>query len=147
MKKTDLAVVAFIYIVCAGFGWYSFALPEPAQVYPLLILCALALLNTFLLAKMLFLAYKKGSTSGLESFADFAPKQFFGILGFAILYLVLMYFAGFYISTILFMFACLYLLKVRVLYILLSIVVIIALVYCAFGWFLGVKLPVGLIFG
>lgn len=146
MKKTDLVVVAFIYIVCAVFVWLSLALPEAAQIYPLLILCALGGLNTIFLAKMLFLAYKKGSTSGLENFEGFAPKQFFSIVIFAIIYLVLMYFAGFYISTILFMFACLWILKVRVLYILLSIVVIIALVYCAFGWFLGVKLPVGLIF-
>lgn len=146
MKKTDLVVVAFIYIVCAVFVWLSLALPEAAQIYPLLILCTLGALNTFLLAKMLFLAYKKGCTSGLENFADFAPKQFFSIVIFAIIYLVLMYLWGFYISTILFMFACLWLLKVRILYILLSIVIIIALVYGAFGWFLGVRLPVGLIF-
>ncbi len=91
-------------------------------------------------------AKKSGVTTGLEDFQGFLPKQFFPILGMVVLYLVVMYFAGFYIATLVFMAACLLFLKVPKWQILLSTAVILALVYCAFTLFLKVKLPVGLLF-
>ena len=39
----------------------------------------------------------------MEDFKDFLPKQFFPVLAMIVVYLVLMYFVGFYISTALFM--------------------------------------------
>ena len=51
--------------------------------------------------------------SGLEDFKDFLPKQFFPILAMIVVYLVLMYFVGFYISTALFMVVSLLFLKVK----------------------------------
>ena len=63
-----------------------------------------------------------------------------------ILYLVVMYFTGFYISTLVFMVACLLFLKVPKWQILLSAAAILALVYCAFTLFLKVRLPAGLLF-
>ena len=61
------------------------------------------------------------------------------------LYLVEIYFLGFYIPTVIFMAVILLYLKVPPLYACISVLVIIALIYFAFQKFLGVKLPVGTI--
>ena len=123
MKKTDIGVVAFMYAICALF-----------------------LVMTLRVVQMVRAAKKRGVTSGLEDFEGFLPKQFFPILGMVVLYLVIMYFAGFYIATLVFMAACLLFLKVPKWQILLSTAVILVLVYCAFTLFLKVKLPMGLLF-
>ena len=75
--------------------------------------------------------------------AGFQPRQFFFCLIATILYLVCIYFFGFYISTVLFMAAVLLFLKVPPLYTAITIVVIVGLIYFAFQKFLGVKLPAG----
>ena len=146
MKKTDIGVVAFIYAVCVLFLVMTLRLPAAAQTYPLFIIIMLAALTTLYVAQMLRAAKKSGVTSGLEDFEGFLPRQFFPILGMVVLYLVVMYFAGFYIATLVFMVVCLLFLKVPKWQILLSTAVILALVYCAFTLFLKVKLPVGLLF-
>ena len=146
MKKTDIGVVAFIYAVCALFLVMTLQLPKAAQTYPLVIIILLAALTTLYVAQMVCGAKKSGVTTGLEDFEGFLPKQFFPILGMVVLYLVIMYFAGFYIATMAFMVVCLLFLKVPKWQILLSTAVILALVYCAFTLFLKVKLPVGLLF-
>ena len=146
MKKTDIGVVAFIYAVCLLFLVMTLRLPSAAQTYPLFIIILLAALTTLYAVQMAMGAKKRGVTSGLEDFEGFLPKQFFPVLGMVIVYLVVMYFAGFYIATLLFMAVCLLFLKVPKWQILLSTGVILALVYCAFTLFLKVKLPVGLLF-
>ena len=146
MKKTDIGVVAFIYAVCVLFLVMTLRLPAAAQTYPLFIIIMLAALTTLYVAQMLRAAKKSGVTSGLEDFEGFLPRQFFPILGMVVLYLVVMYFAGFYIATLVFMVVCLLFLKVPKWQILLSTGVILALVYCAFTLFLKVKLPMGLLF-
>ena len=146
MKKTDIGVVAFIYAVCLLFLVMTLRLPSAAQTYPLFIIILLFALTTLYAVQMAFAAKKSGITSGLENFEGFLPKQFFPILGMVVVYLVIMYFAGFYIATLLFMAACLLFLKVPKWQILLSTAVILVLVYCAFTLFLKVKLPMGLLF-
>ncbi len=146
MKKTDIGVVAFIYAVCLLFLVMTLRLPSAAQTYPLFIIILLFALTTLYAVQMAFAAKKSGITSGLEDFEGFLPKQFFPILGMVVVYLVIMYFAGFYIATLLFMAACLLFLKVPKWQILLSTAVILVLVYCAFTLFLKVKLPMGLLF-
>ncbi|MCI8480922.1 MAG: tripartite tricarboxylate transporter TctB family protein [Oscillibacter sp.] len=146
MKKTDIGVVAFIYAVCLLFLVMTLRLPSAAQTYPLFIIILLSALTTLYVAQMALAAKKSGITSGLEDFEGFLPKQFFPILGMVVVYLVIMYFAGFYIATLLFMAACLLFLKVPKWQILLSTAVILVLVYCAFTLFLKVKLPMGLLF-
>lgn len=146
MKKTDIGVVAFIYAVCLLFLVMTLRLPSAAQTYPLFIIILLSALTTLYAVQMAFAAKKSGITSGLEDFEGFLPKQFFPILGMVVVYLVIMYFAGFYIATLLFMAACLLFLKVPKWQILLSTAVILVLVYCAFTLFLKVKLPMGLLF-
>ena len=146
MKKTDIGVVAFIYAVCLLFLIMTLQLPSAAQTYPLFIIILLAALTTLYELQMAVGAKRRGVTSGLEDFEGFLPRQFFPVLGMVIVYLVIMYFAGFYIATLLFMAACLLFLKVPKWQILLSTGVILALVYCAFTLFLKVKLPMGLLF-
>ena len=146
MKKTDIGVVAFVYAVCLLFLVMTLRLPSAAQTYPLFIIILLSALTTLYVAQMALAAKKSGITSGLEDFEGFLPKQFFPILGMVVVYLVIMYFAGFYIATLLFMAACLLFLKVPKWQILLSTAVILVLVYCSFTLFLKVKLPMGLLF-
>ena len=146
MKKTDIGVVAFMYAVCGVFLAMTLQLKKAAQAYPLFTIGLLFGLTTLYLIQMIRGARKNGVTSGLEDFKDFLPKQFFPVLGMVIVYLVLMYITGFYISTVVFMVACLLFLKVPKLHSLITVVAIVALVYCAFTLFLKVKLPVGLLF-
>ena len=130
MKKTDIGVVGFMYAVCAFFFLMSRDLKKGARIYPLCIIAILFLL-----------------TSGIpEIFEGFQPKQFFIVLGMLIAYLIGMYFVGFYLATIVLMAASLLYLRVPKWQILISTIVIIGLVYGAFTMFLGVKLPVGLLF-
>ncbi len=146
MKKTDIGVVAFMYGVCAFFLVMTLQLKKAAQAYPLFTIDLLFGLTTLYLVQMIRGAKKNGVTSGLEDFKDFLPKQFFPVLVMVIAYLVLMYFTGFYISTVVFMVACLLYLKVPKLHSLITVAAIVALVYCAFTLFLKVKLPAGLLF-
>lgn len=146
MKKTDIGVVAFMYAVCALFLSMTLKLKPAAQTYPLFIIALLAGLTTLYVIQMIRAAKKEGVTSGWEDFKDFVPKQFFPVLAMIVVYLVLMYFIGFYLSTLIFMVTCLLYLKVPKLHTVIATVAIILLVYCAFTLFLKVKLPAGLLF-
>lgn len=146
MKKTDIGVVAVFYAICAFFLVMTLQLPKAAQLYPLFIILLLAGLTTIYLVQMILKAKKEGVTSGLEDFKDFLPRQFLPVLLMIVLYLAAMYFVGFYLSTLVFMAACLLYLKVPKWQSAITVAAIVALVYCAFTLFLRVKLPVGLLF-
>ena len=138
MKKTDIGVVLFMYIVCGVFYYQMTKLKASSQTYPRFTIILLFLIQ------MLVAAKKNGVESGVdEVFKDFQPVQFFVCLGATILYLIGIYFFGFYIPTVIFMAAVLLYLRVPPLYAAIAVVVIIALIYFAFQKFLGVKLPVG----
>ena len=144
MKKTDIGVVLFMYIVCGFFYYHLTKLKSSSQTYPRFTIILLFGLTTFYLIQMLVAAKKYGVESGVnEVFKDFQPVQFFVCLGATILYLIGIYFFGFYIPTVIFMAAVLLYLRVPPLYAAIAVVVIIALIYFAFQKFLGVKLPVG----
>ena len=144
MKKTDIGVVAFMYLVCGYFYSQTIHLKADSQTYPKFTITLLFALTTLYLVQMLVAAKKHGVESGVkEVFKDFQPAQFFVCLLGAVLYVVLMHFFGFYISTVIFMAAVLLYLRVPALYTVIAIVAIVALVYFAFGKFLGVRLPVG----
>ena len=147
MKKTDVGVVGFMYAVCAFFFLMSRELKKEAQIYPLCIIILLSLLTTGYVIEMLVSAKKYGVTSGIhEIFEGFQVKQFFVVLGMLLAYLLGVYFIGFYLATIALMVASLLYLRVPKWQIPISTVVIVGLVYGAFTLFLGVKLPVGLLF-
>ena len=144
MKKTDIGVVLFMYIVCGVFYYQMTRLKASIQTYPRFTIILLFGLTTLYLIQMLVAAKKYGVESGVdEVFKDFQPVQFFVCLGATILYLIGIYFFGFYIPTVIFMAAVLLYLRVPPLYAAIAVVVIIALIYFAFQKFLGVKLPVG----
>ena len=144
MKKTDIGVVVFMYLVCAYFYAKTVTFRADSQTYPKFTIILLFGLTTLYLLQMLVAAKKHGVESGVDTvFNDFEPKQFLVCLLGAILYVVLMHFFGFYISTVIFMAAVLLYLRVPLLHSAIAIVAILALVYFAFGKFLGVKLPVG----
>ena len=144
MKKTDIGVVVFMYVVCGYFYYEMTKLKASSQTYPRFTIILLFGLTTLYLVQMIVAAKKYGVESGVnEVFKDFQAAQFFFCLIAAILHLVCIYFFGFYISTVVFMAAVLLYLKVPPLYAAITIVVIVGLIYFAFQRFLGVKLPVG----
>ena len=144
MRKTDIGVVAFMYLVCAYFYSQTITFKADSQTYPKFTIVLLFGLTTLYLLQMVVAAKKHGVESGVDKvFEDVQPVQLLVCLGGAIAYVVLMYFFGFYISTVIFMAAILLYLKVPYLHSAIAIVAILALVYFAFGKFLGVRLPVG----
>ena len=144
MRKTDIGVVAFMYLVCAYFYSQTITFKADSQTYPKFTIVLLFGLTTLYLLQMVAAAKKHGVESGADKvFADVQPVQLLVCLVGAIAYVVLMYFFGFYISTVIFMAAILLYLKVPYLHSAIAIVAILALVYFAFGKFLGVRLPVG----
>ena len=144
MKKTDIGVVVFMYAVCGFFYYHMTKLKASSQTYPRFTIILLFGLTTLYLVQMLVAAKKHGVESGVVVvFKDFELKQFLVCLAGAIGYVVLMYFFGFYIATVIFMAVVLLYLKVPPLYAAITVVVIVALIFFAFQKFLGVKLPVG----
>ena len=144
MRKTDIGVVAFMYLVCAYFYSQTITFKADSQTYPKFTIVLLFGLTTLYLLQMVVAAKKHGVESGVDKvFKDLQLKQLLVCLVGAIAYVALMHFFGFYISTVIFMAAILLYLKVPYLHSAIAIVAILALVYFAFGKFLGVRLPVG----
>ena len=146
MVKTDIGVVAVFYAICAFFYAQTMKLSADSQTYPRFIIIVLFGLTTLYLLQMLFRAKKFGTENSNGEFKDFQPVQFFGCAILTLLYLLGVHFIGFYVSTIVFMAATLFFLKVKPLQIGIATVAIILLVYVAFTLFLKVKLPSGLLF-
>ncbi len=147
MKKTDIGVVAFMYVVCGFFYAYSFQLTEESRSYPLFTIILLFFLTTLYLVQMIIAARKFGVESGKdEVFAGFKAQQFFVSLGLTIVYFFMMKYLGFFTATIIFMAASLLYLKVPLLHSAIALVAVNLLIYFAFVKFLGVKLPSGLLF-
>ncbi|MEG1658123.1 MAG: tripartite tricarboxylate transporter TctB family protein [Oscillibacter sp.] len=147
MKKTDLGVVGFMYAVCIIFFALTQQIKVEARAYPTFVIILLFALTTLFVVQLFFEAKRSGVISGVkEVFDGFIPKQFFIVFAMILLYLVAMYCIGFYISTVIFIVSSLLFLKVPKWQIILTTLAIIALVYGAFTLFLGVKLPMGLLF-
>lgn len=141
MKKSDIGVIGVIYAICLGFLYMTLQLPQSTQIYPLFILGVIFILATLYLITMIKGYREVGIISQAEEFEGFIPKQFFVILGLIVLYIVILHFLGFYISTVLFMAVALLYLRVPYIHTILTIVVICLIVYFAFTQFLGVRLP------
>lgn len=147
MKKTDIGVVVVMYAICAFFYTMCIKLDPDSQTYPMFTISLLFGFTTLYLLQMLFRAKKNGVESGVdEVFGGFLPKQFFACVVMIFSYLVLMYFIGFYISTLVFMVAIMLYLKVPKAHLVITVVAMLLLIYFAFTMFLGVKLPAGLLF-
>lgn len=148
MKKSDFGVVSVIYAIGLAFLWMTLDLPEGAQTYPLVLISALLLVNTLYLIRS-FLAYRNShhvEDDLSHAFKGFVVKQFCIVLTWCFLYLVLMPYLGYYVSTVAFMVGLMLSLKVKPLYILISVIVIAAMVAGVFSSFLNVPLPTGIFF-
>lgn len=149
MKKSDIPVVCIIYAIAIAFLIMTLKLPEAAQVYPMVLISALILVNTLYLIRT-FLHYRQNHHIENDYpivFSGFLPLQFFGVFISIGLYLVLMYFCGYYLATVLYLIGSLLFLKVPMKYNLMTVVVMIVMVAVVFSYFLKVPLPAGLLFG
>ena len=149
MKKSDIPVVCIIYAIAIAFLIMTLNLPEAAQVYPMVLISALILVNTLYLIRT-FLHYRQNHHIENDYpivFSGFLPLQFFGVFVSIGLYLVLMYFCGYYLATVLYLIGSLLFLKVPMKYNLMTVVVMIVMVAVVFSYFLKVPLPAGLLFG
>ena len=90
------------------------------------------------------LARIKGAAD--EVFAGFLPAQFIVSLVLTLAYFFLIKYLGFFSATIIFMFASLLYLKVKIVPSLITVASVTLLIYFAFVVFLGVRLPKGLLF-
>ena len=147
MKKTDFGVVIFMYLVCGLFLYLSKDLSETSKTYPLFTIWLLFGLTTLYLLTMLINAGKYGVESGAEEiFNGFKPAQFLFCLAMTVVYMLMVKYIGFFVATIVFMFAVLLFLRVPLKATIISVVSINLLVFLAFVKFLGVRLPAGLLF-
>ena len=146
MRKTDIGVVAFMYLVCAYFYSQTVTFKADSQTYPKFTIVLLFGLTTLYLIQMIMNAVKNGTESGKEDFKGFQAKQFFVCLVLSLLYILAVINIGFYVSTAVFLVASLYFLKVKPLYIAIATVALLLLIYGAFTLFLRVQLPSNLLF-
>lgn len=147
MKKTDIGVVVFMYLVCAFFYAYSFQLSESSKTYPLFTIGLLFFLTTLYLVQMIIAARKFGVESGTDTvFAGFKAMQFVVSLVLTLVYFFMIKYLGFFPATIIFMLAELLYLRVPIVHTVIAVVALNLLIYLAFVQFLGVKLPAGVLF-
>ncbi len=147
MKKTDVGVVIFMYLVCALFLYMSQSLSETSKTYPMFTIWLLFGLTTLYLVTMFVNAGKYGVESGVkELFDGFKPAQLLFCIALTVVYMLMVKYIGFFVATIVFMFVVLQFLRVPMVASLISVAAINLLVYFAFVKFLGVRLPAGLLF-
>lgn len=79
-------------------------------------------------------------------FSGFLVGQFTGLALGCIGYMVLMYFAGFYIASVAYLVGTMLFLRVPVRHLVITVGVLAVMIYAVFTLFLKVPLPVGLLF-
>ena len=146
MKFTDVGIVAVFYVICGLFFAETQKLPAESQTYPKFIVIVLFGLTTLYLIQMIMNAVKYGTESGKSQFKDFQAKQFFVCLVLTVLYIAAVLTIGFFVSTAVFLVVSLLFLKVKPLYIAITTVALLLLIYGAFTLFLRVQLPNNLLF-
>ena len=148
MKKSDLTVVAILYLFVFFFAYQTHQLPEEAQSYSGFLLDVIFILNTIYLAVALWRwKVKKLFKDDLEHLYDgFIPSQFFTVMVGAALYVALIYWIGYYIASTLYMAVALALLKVKAKWIAVVIISLLVVIWLVFTLFLKVPLPVGQLF-
>ncbi|MBQ9453882.1 MAG: tripartite tricarboxylate transporter TctB family protein [Desulfovibrio sp.] len=147
MKKSDIGIIAIMYGICAFFFFMTVELPEEAQTYPRCLLAGLCVLNTLYMLRCLLRLRREGFSNDLpQIFSGFMHSQFFLVVLCCIGYMLLMYAAGFYVASIVYLTGVMLLLHVPRLHILLTVGVLALLIYAVFTLFLKVPLPVGVLF-
>lgn len=148
MKESDLCVIAVVYGVATWFLVMTLQLPPAAQSYPLILLTALYLCNTLFLGKQLYSFYRHRVVLNdfRKLFAGFLPGQFFGVLADCIIYMALVNYLGYYISSVLYLLLAQFFLKVKPIPAIISCACIMIVTYLVFSMFLHVPLPLGVWF-
>ena len=148
MKESDLCVIAVVYGVATWFLVMTLQLPPAAQSYPLILLTALYLCNTLFLGKQLYSFYRHRVVLNdfRKLFAGFLPGQFFGGLAGCIIYMALVNYLGYYISSVLYLLLAQFFLKVKPIPAIISCACIMIVTYLVFSMFLHVPLPLGVWF-
>lgn len=148
MKESDLCVIAVVYGVATWFLVMTLQLPPAAQSYPLILLTALYLCNTLFLGKQLYSFYRHRVVLNdfRKLFAGFLPGQFFGVLAGFIIYMALVNYLGYYISSVLYLLLAQFFLKVKPIPAIISCACIMIVTYLVFSMFLHVPLPLGVWF-
>ena len=148
MKRSDISVVAVIYAICLFFFILTLDLPEEAQTYPLCLIAGLFFLNTVYIGRALLVYRRERAMEDdiAQAFGSFQARQFFGSVALGVLYMVLLWLVGFYVSTILYLTAAMLFLRVPRLHIVITAGVMLGIIYAVFTLFLKVPLPVGLLF-
>lgn len=148
MKESDLCVIAVVYGVATWFLVMTLQLPPAAQSYPLILLTALYCCNTLFLGKQLYSFYRHRVVLNdfRKLFAGFLPGQFFGVLAGCIIYIGLMNYLGYYISSVLYLLLAQFFLKVKPIPAIISCACIMIVTYLVFSMFLHVPLPLGIWF-
>lgn len=148
MKESDLCVIAVVYGVATWFLVMTLQLPPAAQSYPLILLTALYLCNTLFLGKQLYSFYRHRVVLNdfRKLFAGFLPGQFFGVLAGSIIYMALVNYLGYYISSVLYLLLAQFFLKVKPIPAIISCACIMIVTYLVFSMFLHVPLPLGVWF-
>ncbi len=148
MKKSDIYLIGIMYAILGAFLYMTLQLKVEARIYPLFVMGILFILVTMYSIKC-GIAYSKTkeiTNDFTKIFADFEPKQFFGIIAFSVLFIVLINIVGFYSSTVLYLVTVLLFLKVPKVHIGITTVVFTLLMYGVFTMFLRVPLPTGFLF-
>lgn len=150
MTRSDIGVIITVYAVCVLFLYMTLQLKAAAQIYPLALIGILALLDTLYLFtrlwKMRNMDGKKIINDLGKIFSGFLPLQFFFVVGACIAYLVALYYLGFYLSSLIYLFVVMLFLKVKQWQLWLTIAILALMIYGVFTVFLKVPLPTGIIF-
>lgn len=154
MNKSDIGTIGIIYAVCAVFLYMTLQLKAAAQIYPLCLIGGLALLNTLYLARGLYRLAKARAAGGEgihgdlpEIFKDFLPGQFLFVVIACIVYLIMLFYLGFYLSSLIYLVVVMLFLRVKMLPLAITTVLLGLMIYGVFTLFLKVPLPKGFIFG
>jgi len=145
MKKSELCVIVFMLAFCGFFLSQTLGLPSDAQTYPLFIISLLAILTIIKLVNMI-LANKKSMqvvNDDATVWQGLLPKQFITMSIACLLFLVIMYFLGFYVASVLYLGFCLHYFRISLKNSLITLLVMIVIIYTVFSIFLNVPLPAG----
>ena len=147
MKKSDIILVAAVYAITAFFFIMVLQYPSDVRIYPIFIMVVLAVLTTMHLIECLvkFAREKKIENDIPILFEHFKAKQFFIVFALLLAYVVLINVLGFYVSSLLFIAGTLVFFKIKPIYIVITTVVFLVLIYGGFSTFLHVPLPRGLL--
>ena len=147
MKKSDIILIAAVYAITAFFFVMVLQYPSDVRIYPIFIMVVLAVLTTMHLIKCLiqFAREKRIENDMPLLFEHFKAKQFFIVFAMLFAYVILINVLGFYISSLLFIAGTLVFFKIKPLYIVITTVVFLVLIYGGFSTFLHVPLPRGLL--